>query len=183
VGGPSATPCIARRDLLGLGLTGFAALALPRFAAARTPSSSAASTGLGHELAGSEFVYISPFRSDGSESKCHGEVWYGWLDDAVVIVTSKTTWKARALQRGLDQARVWVGNHGRWKTWYGGRNEQFRSAPSFRAQAEFTREPELLERLMALYATKYPDEFDDWGPRQRAGIADGSRILIRYRSA
>ena len=33
------------------------------------------------------------------------------------------------------------------------------------------------------FAKKYPDEFDDWGPTQRSGVADGSRVLIRYQSA
>ena len=40
------------------------------------------------------FVYVSPLQKDGSESTCHGEVWYGWLDGAVVIITSADTWKA-----------------------------------------------------------------------------------------
>ena len=30
----------------------------------------------------SAFVYVSPLKSDGAESRCHGEVWYGWLDGA-----------------------------------------------------------------------------------------------------
>ena len=31
----------------------------------------------------SAFVYVSPLKSDGAESRCHGEVWYGWLDGRV----------------------------------------------------------------------------------------------------
>jgi len=43
-------------------------------------------------LASSPLVYISPLRSDGEESRCHGEVWYAWLDDSVVINTATDRW-------------------------------------------------------------------------------------------
>ncbi len=127
----------------------------------------------------SEFVYITPLKSDGAESSCHGEVWYGWLDDAVVIITSAQSWKARALTRGLVQARIWAGNHGRWKGLIF-RNEDFREAPNFEAEGSIVRDEALLERLLALYETKYPAEVDDWRERMRGGYADGSRVLIRY---
>ncbi len=45
----------------------------------------------------SGFVYVSPLKSDGSESTCHAEVWFGHIDGAVVLITAATTWKARAL--------------------------------------------------------------------------------------
>ena len=63
----------------------------------------------------SGLVYISPLRADGSESTCHGEVWFAWLDGSVVIITGRDRWKARAVARGLDGARLWVGDHGPWK--------------------------------------------------------------------
>lgn len=128
----------------------------------------------------SPFVYISPLKRDGSESTCHGELWYAWLDDAVVVTVASDRWKATALAQGLDRARIWVGNHGRWKTWYGGTNEAFRAAPHFVARAERVRDPALLERLLERYETKYPDEIDDWRQPMREGNADGSRILLRY---
>ncbi len=127
----------------------------------------------------SEFAYVSPLLGDGRESRCHGEVWYGWLDDAVVIITAKSTWKARALDRGLDRARIWVGNHGRWKGWFRN-NEAFRQAPHFDVRGKRARDPALFERLMAVYAKKYPAEFPDWEERQRSGFASGERLLIRY---
>ena len=79
----------------------------------------------------------------------------------------------------LDRARVWVGNHGRWKGLIF-RNEAFRVAPHFEARATRVRDAALLERLLALFETKYPDEIADWRDRMRGGYADGSRILIRY---
>lgn len=131
-------------------------------------------------LESSEFVYISPLRSDGSESRCHGEVWYGWLDETVVIITSRSSWKARAvLDKGLDSARIWVGDHGRWKGWVWN-NDRFRSAPSFEARAEIDRDPDLLERLMQHYAKRYADEFGGWESRMRSGFESGERVLLRY---
>ncbi len=130
----------------------------------------------------SGFVYVSPLRSDGSESTCHGEVWFAWLDDGVVLITSRDSWKARSLAKGLDRARIWVGDHGRWKRWIG-RNEDFRRAPSFTARARTVKDEAQLERLIAVYDEKYPDEIGTWRRRFREGYADGSRVLIRYEHA
>ena len=127
----------------------------------------------------SGFTYISPLRSDGRESTCHGEVWFAWLDGAVVVNTATTTWKARSLQRGLDRARIWVGDHGTWKRALG-RNEDFRKAPSFEAKAALAKDKALLDRLLEVFDAKYPDEIGEWRDRMRDGFVDGSRVLIRY---
>ncbi len=78
---------------------------------------------------------MSPLRSNGEESRCHGEVWFGWLDGSVVVITATKSWKARSLARGLDRARIWVGDYGRVKRMVGS-NEAFRAGPSFLARAE-----------------------------------------------
>lgn len=160
---------ITRRAFLG----GCAAALLSPLALARASEREEA-------LATSPLVYVSPLRSDGSESTCHGEVWFGWLDGSVLVLTGSERWKARALDRGLDRARIWVGDYGRWKKLLG-RNEAFRQAPSFEARAETVRKaPELVERLLEIYDEKYPEEIGRWRERMRAGYADGSRVLIRY---
>jgi hypothetical protein len=153
-----------------------ALLVLPRALRAGTPELPEATRAA---LEGSEFVYVSPLLPDGSESTCHGEVWYGWLDGAVVLTTARGTWKARALERGLDRARLWAGSHGRWKRLLA-RNEAFRAAPSFDARVEAVQDPVLVERLLGLYTTKYPAEFPAWEQRMRGGHASGDRILLRY---
>jgi hypothetical protein len=179
-----------RRALLQSGLVGAGGLVLLPIlgpsAVSASPSSPAIRSsselppGTRGLLESSEFVYISPLRSDGSESRCHGEVWYGWLDETVVIITSRSSWKARAiLHKGLDTARIWVGDHGRWKGWVWN-NERFRSAPSFEARAEIDRDPSLLERLMQHYAKRYADEFGGWESRMRSGFESGERVLLRY---
>jgi hypothetical protein len=127
-------------------------------------------------------VYISPLRSDGSESSCHGEVWFGWIDGAVVVNTGPDRWKSRAIARGLDGARIWVGDHGRWKKMIG-ENEAFRAAPSFDARAEIAKSPGLIDRLLTQYDVKYPAEIGEWREKMKTGVADGSRVLIRYTPA
>jgi hypothetical protein len=106
-------------------------------------------------------------------------VWFGWLGGAAVVITATTTWKARSLARGLTQARVWVGDHGRWKQMLG-RDEGFRAAPSCLTRAEQSKDAKLLNELLALYDVKYPKEIASWRDKMRAGFADGSRVLIRY---
>lgn len=170
---------------------GLAALTagLPLLAGADTADDTAVAAALAKEnpnplpqklLAESPFAYISPLKSDGKESQCHAELWYAWIDDAVVVTVATDRWKATALRKGLDRARVWVGDHGVWKTWYGGHNEAFRAAPSFEARGERVRDTDLLERLLAIYEKKYPAEIAQWREPMRTGNADGSRIVIRY---
>jgi hypothetical protein len=128
----------------------------------------------------SDFVYISPLLANGQESTCHGEVWYGWLDGAVVINTAPSTWKSRALAKGHDRARVWVGNHGRWKRMLGN-NEAFRAAPHFDARGESVKgDGALLDALLALYEKKYPAEIASWRDKMRDGYHSGERLLLRY---
>ena len=145
----------------------------------RTASAGKVDAALRDALEKSEFVYVSPLKSDGAESTCHGEVWYGWLDGAVVLITGASTWKAKAVTKGLDRARIWVGNHGRWKQMVG-RNEAFRKAKSFDARAEVVKDDALLDRLLARYDEKYPEEIGSWRDKMRREYADGSRLLIRY---
>jgi len=130
-------------------------------------------------LAESPFVYVSPLRSDGTESRCHAEVWYAWLDGAVVMTVSSDRWKATAIERGLRKARIWVGDFGRWKGFLSN-NERFREGPSFLALGERTEDPELFEQLMAAYEVRYPAEIAQWRDRMRQGQKDGSRVVIRY---
>jgi hypothetical protein len=127
----------------------------------------------------SPFVYVSPLRADGSESRCHAEVWFGWIDGAVVLTTGKATWKARALSRGLDRARLWVGDFGSWKT-LGIPSERFRSAPHFDARASRVTDAAVNERLLAVYDAKYPDSIGRWRDKMREGFRSGERVVIRY---
>jgi hypothetical protein len=155
--------------------------AQPLLARAQTPAASPPKDASRDKLlAESPYVYVSPLRSNGEESRCHGEVWFGWLDDSVVVITGSKTWKARSLAKGLDRARIWVGDYGRVKKLMGS-NEAFRSGTSFLARAEQVNAASTLDALLALYDKKYPAEIGNWRGPMRAGFQDRTRILIRYR--
>lgn len=98
-----------------------------------------------------------------------------------MVTVARDRWKAIALENGLNGARIWVGDHGRWKTMLGGRNEEFLTAPNFYAKAERVEDKKKIEPLLTVYAKKYPNEIAKWRDRMRSGNADGSRIMIRYR--
>lgn len=164
-----------RRRWLQTFVLGVGAFALaPRYAFSKALQTSS-------DFDSAEFVYISPKQSSGKESRCHGEVWFAWLDDSFVIVTGRDSWKYKALARGLDQAYLWVGDYGRWKGWFGRRNTSFNAAPRLVAEASESRDPELLDRLLQRFATKYPEEINDWEQEQRSGFHENRRTLIVYK--
>ena len=164
---------LSRREFLARGAVAAGALALPRLGFASEYELSDAAKGA---LEGSPFVYISPLHPDGSESRCHGEVWYFFDKGDVVIYSDKQTWKARALASGRETARVWVGDLGRGRF----KGERFRQGPSFQARGNSSRDAAAFERLLAAFGKKYPDEWGTWEERFRNGWANGSRVLLRY---
>jgi len=170
-GGPGIRHLIDRRTFL---LATAAAALAPRLLAR-----GAAPAGVEAALAASPLVYVSPLLADGRESRCHGEVWFAWIDGSAVIITASDRWKARAVARGLDRARLWVGDHGPWKRTLG-HDEGFRQAPSFEARAAIAKDAALLDRVLADYERKYPAEIGRWRDKMRQGVSDGSRVLIRY---
>ena len=151
---------VDRRTFLGAAVAGLLA-----------PASFAQGAALDSALSDSEYAYVSPLLTSGAESTCHGEVWYAWIDGAVVVITAHDRWKARAPRRGLTTARVWLGDHGRWKRLIG-TNEDFRAAPHFDARVEVATDPELLERMLAVFEKKYPAEIGEWRDKMRNGFKD-----------
>ncbi len=165
------SPELSRRELLVAGGCALgAALLWPRAARAAGEAAwlEAART--------SPLVYVSPLLKDGSESRCHGEVWFFVDGGDVVLATATKTWKARAVQAGRDRARIWVGDFGP----YAKAREKLATAPNFVARARIDKERATFDRLLEAYASKYPDEWDKWKPRFESGYAEGTRVVIRY---
>ncbi|MCP5057798.1 MAG: twin-arginine translocation signal domain-containing protein [bacterium] len=125
-------------------------------------------------MAESPLVYVSPLRSDGAESTCHGEVWFVADGDDLLVVTAKERWKAVAIEKGLSRARLWVGNHGVWTTSDGA----FKKSPTFAAKARV--DADAHAAALGKFGAKYPAEWAKWGPRFEKGLSDGSRVLLRY---
>ena len=100
---------ITRRTFLAAAAAGTAGLLLPRLARADHHEGALAAA-----MAASPLVYVSPLKKDGSESTCHGEVWFVADGKDALVVTAHDRWKARSVAAGLDRARLWVGDFGVW---------------------------------------------------------------------
>ena len=128
-------------------------------------------------MAKSPLVYLTPMRSDGKESACHAEVWFAHRGDDVYVVTSSSAWRAQAIDKGLDRARIWVGDYGPWRG-----NSKFKSAPNYMAKAGVVAKGDsAIESVLSLMGEKYASEWGKWGPRFRSALGDGSRVMLRYR--
>jgi hypothetical protein len=169
---------IDRRTLLEA-LVGLALAPAALARAQKAPAPAAPDPALATAFATSPYIYVCPLLKDGAESTCHGEVWFGWIDGSAVVITASKSWKARSLERGLTRNRLWVGDHGRWKQ-LRGRNDAFRGAPSCVALAERVSDRSTIDELLAIYDEKYPAEIANWRGPMRAGVKDGSRLMIRY---
>ncbi len=167
-----------RRDTLILAAAGilWPALAHAEASPAAGILVDAAREALGRSL----LVYVSPLLRDGKESRCHAEVWFAGDGADALVVTSAKAWRARAIGVGLSRARLWVGNHGEWDR--SGKTQAFRESPTFLAEASFETSQAMHDRSLVLFGTKYTREWSNWGPRFKKGLADGSRVLIRYRA-
>lgn len=161
---------LSRRAFLGAAAWLLVGTAVPRRAFADSPDPALAAA------AESPLIYVSPLKRNGLESRCHAEVWFVLLGGDLFVTTDPSRWRAACIEKGLDRARIWVGDHGVW-TRSGG---AFRKAPSLVARASLEKDPAVRERALDAFGRKYADEWDEWGPRFRNGLASGKRVLIRY---
>lgn len=170
---------LTRRNFLAGASAAAAALLIPHRSIA--DAESAGATGLSeatrNAAAKSPLIYISPLKRDGSESLCHGEVWFAQDGDDLLVVTEPKRWRAAAIGKGLDRARIWVGDYGVWKR----AEDRFREAPSFVAIASLESDRDAHARALTALGGKYSAEWSKWGPRFEQGLASGKRVMIRYR--
>ena len=155
---------LQRSGTLALGVA--AATALPMaHAAPRYPAG----------VDSSPLIYLSPLHADGRLSKCQAEIWYAHVNDALYVVTSSKSWRAKAAQRGM-RTRIWVGDVGQWRSSDGAYLEL--PAVDLRSATETDATTQL--QVLGEMGVKYSAEWGRWGPRFRDGLADGSRVMLRY---
>ncbi len=123
----------------------------------------------------SRLIYITPLKRNAQESTCQAEVWFMRDGDALYVVTQADAWRATAIGKGLDVAKIWVGDVGVWS-----RNPEYRELPEIMAQASIVTDPSVHAGMLDKFGGKYTDEWPVWGPRWKTGLADGSRVMIRY---
>ena len=135
-------------------------------------------TSLHRAVEESNLIYLTPIRSDGSESRCQAEVWFVPEGSDLYVVTDSSTWRAHAPRLGLDRARVWVGDLGQW----GDTDGRYRSLPQLETVVSYVRAADVQKRVLDRFGKKYSAEWAVWGPRWRSGLADGSRVMLRYQT-
>ncbi len=160
---------ISRRVLLKAAVAAPAAAVLPVRA---NPSPPSWFRGLNE----SALIYLSPLKRDGSESRCQAEVWFVFDGTDIFVCSKKDTWRARAAGKGLKNARIWVGDLGPWK----GTDGEYRKLPNLEAEVSRVTEASVLDGILDRFGDKYALEWLLWGPRFRNGLADGSRVMLRY---
>jgi len=163
-----------RRKVLTFAGTAGAAFALGFAPGSRATTLSGAARAALDE---SEVIYLTPLKSNGEESRCHGEVWFAHDAGDVFVVTAAGAWRAKAVGQGLVHARIWVGEFGVWSS----AGEKYRTAPQLEVVGSIETAADVRERALEALGRKYRMEWVVWGPRFRNGIADGSRVLLRYR--
>jgi hypothetical protein len=164
-----------RREVLALGGSALVGALLPsRLLTAQATADTAA---LDDALAESDVLYLTPLHADGRESRCQAEIWFVAEARDAYVVTASETWRARAVQKGLARARVWVGDVGVWTRSDGA----YRELPSMEMQASLVSDAAEHERVLNVFGSKYSLEWVIWGPRFGKGLRDGSRVMIRYR--
>ncbi len=125
--------------------------------------------------ASSDLIYVAGLAGDGKLSRCQAEVWFVPHAGALCVVTAADSWRARAAGLG-GVAKVWVGDVGQWQQ----ADAAYQQLPALIAQASVEADSASHEQALALFGKKYPGSWASWGPRFKKGLADGSRVLIRY---
>jgi len=127
----------------------------------------------------SDVLYLTPIKSNGQESKCHAEVWFAHVNGAIYVCSEAKTWRARAVQKGLTKARVWVGEYGPWQK----ANGAFKKAPTVDVTASLVTAADQQAPVLDVMGDKYKMSWLRWGPEFKDGLKSGKRVLIEYRPA
>lgn len=127
----------------------------------------------------SALVYLSPIKSNGALSSCQAEVWFVRDGRDIIVVTDAETWRAQAVRQGLSRTQVWEGDVGQWQSSDG----KYKQLPASIAMASFEEDAVVHARMLQSFGTKYADGWGTWGPRFKNGLADGSRVMLRYRAS
>jgi hypothetical protein len=127
----------------------------------------------------SNLIYLTPILSGGAESSCHSEVWFVHHEAEIFVITRADAWRAEALRRGLRRAKIWIGEFGVWKR----AKDRYRSAPYLEIEGALETDTGVHAELLEKFGRKYESEWGSWGPPFREGLADGTRVLLRYRIA
>ncbi len=138
---------------------------------AAMPAVSAQSASLSPELQkaldSSKYVYIQSTRKDGKLGK-PAEIWFMHHNGAVWVASPPTTYRVKRIQAGQTKAKIAAGKA---------------DGLSFNAKGSIVKDPEVNKVMFEVYAKKYGSGWSSYEKKFRDGLADGSRVLIKYEPA
>lgn len=133
------------------------ALVVAAWGAALTPE-------LSEALGEARYVYIQSERKGGEFSK-PAEIWFFADAGTVYVGTRPTSWRVKRIKAGRPRAHIAVGSP---------------QGPSFEATGKIVKDPAIEAKLMAAFATKYPEGWPRHADSFRDGFRSGERVLVAY---
>lgn len=161
---------LKRRRLMQAAVAGAGLSLLPFVKAAAVPEK------LQSQLQKSDLIYLTPIQSNGMESSCQAEIWYVWDGSDIYVCTDTRAWRVRAVAKGLDQTRIWVGDIGNWKR----ANGKYKSLPKIETMSSIVSDTSVHANALEMFGKKYPIGWIRYGSEFTEGLADGSRTLLKY---
>jgi len=110
------------------------------------------------------YVYIATNRKDDSYG-APAEIWFMYHEGAVWVASPTTTWRVRRIRAGRPKARIAVGSV---------------DGPTFAATGSIVTDPALHNVMFRTFASRYPQGWPEYEDRFRKGLADGTRVLMKY---
>ena len=128
-------------------------------------------------------VYVASTRKDGTLGRA-APVWYMYHQGAVYVASKLTAWRVRRIKAGRPRVKMWVSKE---RTDFGRTREP--DGPSFMASGTIVTDPKFVTAMLDRFGKKYPDtgraepSWEDVDAVFRAGMKDGSQVLIKYTAA
>ncbi len=164
---------LKRRTLMQAAIAATGLSLVPSLRAARLPDQ------LQTSLQESDLIYLTPIQSNGKESSCQAEIWYVWDGSDIYVCTDTRAWRVKAVAKGLDRTRIWVGDLGNWKR----TNGKYKSLPKIETMSSIITDETVHAKAMEMFGKKYPIGWIRYGSEFTEGLASGSRTLLKYHPA
>lgn len=142
----------------------FAALVIGMSGMTAPAQSAPLTTEQQQSLESSKYVYIQSARKNGSFGKA-AEIWFFPHQGAVWVCSPVTAHRVKRIKAGQTKAKVAIGKP---------------DGPSFSAKGSLVKDPAVNQVMFEAFAKRYADGWSSYEKSFRAGLADGSRTLIKY---
>jgi hypothetical protein len=116
------------------------------------------------QLADATYVYIQSERKSG-EWSTPAEIWFFVDGGTVYVGTRPASWRVKRIKAGRTKARIAIGKV---------------DGPAVEATGALVADVALQDKMMAAYATKYPDGWKKHEQNFRDGFKSGERVLVAY---